>query len=82
MIIHKECLRDFKKLTSVLVVRFGKNNKFRIKGYYKITNGNFTINRVAYVEGLEHILVSVSQLVNGTENQLLFDEEGSVISNK
>ena len=40
------------------------------------------VNRVAYVEGLKHNLISVSQLVVGTGNQVIFDEEGSIISNK
>ena len=40
------------------------------------------MNRVAYVEGIQHNLISVSQLVMGIGNQVVFNEEGSVISNK
>ena len=38
------------------------------------------MNRVAFVEGLQHNLISVSQLVVGTGNQVVFNEEGSIIS--
>ena len=37
---------------------------------------------MAYVKGLKHNLVSVSQFVVCTGNQVVFDEEGSAISNK
>ena len=57
---RKECLRDFRKLANVGVVKFGNNNKCTIKGYGKIMNGNFTINLVAYTEGLKLNLISVS----------------------
>ena len=77
----KENLHDFRSLENGGVVKFGNNHKCKVKGYGKITNGNFTINRVAFVEGLQHNLISVSQLVVGTSNQVLFNEEGSVISN-
>ncbi|KAL4579910.1 hypothetical protein LXL04_016080 [Taraxacum kok-saghyz] len=53
-----------------------------IKGYGQITNGEFTIKRVAYVEGLKHNLISVSQLVVGTSLRISFDDEGSVIEDK
>lgn len=64
------------------MVKFGNNNKFKVKGYGKVTNGKFTVNQVAYVEGLQHNLISISQLVVGTGNQVVFDEKGSFISNK
>lgn len=79
MTIRNEWLRDFKKLTNVGVVKFLNNNKCTINGYGKITNGNFTHNRVAYVKGLKHHLISVSRLVVGTRNQML-DKEGSLIT--
>lgn len=63
-------------------MKFGNNNKCTIKGYGKITNGNFTINQVSYVKGLKDNLISFSQLVVGIGNPVLFDEEGIVISNK
>lgn len=39
------------------------------------------LNRVAYVEGIQHNLISVSQLVVGTDNQVVFNEAESIISN-
>ena len=42
-----------------------------------ITYGDFTIYKVAYVEGLRHNLTSVSKLVVGTGLNVSFDEEGS-----
>ena len=38
------------------------------------------MNRVVYVEGLKHNLISVSQLVVGTGNQVVFNKEGNIIS--
>ena len=65
---NKENLRDFRSLDNVGVVKFGNNKKCRVKGYGKVTNGKFTVNRVAYVEGPQHNLISVLQLVLGTAN--------------
>ena len=48
----KENLRDFRSLENGGVVKFGNNHKCKVKGYGKITNGTFTVNRVAFVEGL------------------------------
>ena len=64
---------DYQKLDNVGVVNFGKNKKYKVKGYGKATNEKFVVNRVAYVEGLKHNLISVSQLVVGTGNQFVFD---------
>ncbi|KAI3700035.1 hypothetical protein L2E82_44649 [Cichorium intybus] len=50
-----------------------------IRSYGKITNGQFTINRVAFVKGLKHNLVSISQLVVGTGNVVTFNNQGSII---
>ena len=69
---QKENLRDFWKLENVGVVMFRNNQKCKVKGYRKVTNGKVTVNRVAYVEGLKHNLISVYQLVVGTRNQVLF----------
>ncbi|KAL4564910.1 hypothetical protein LXL04_028986 [Taraxacum kok-saghyz] len=79
---RKEQLRDFRNLKDGGRVKFGNNHTAEIKGYGKITNGEFTINRVAYVEGLKHNLISVSQLVVGTGLKITFDDEGSVIEDK
>lgn len=55
----KENLRDFRSLENGGVVKFGNNHKCKVKGYGKITNGTFTVNRVAFLEGLQHNLISV-----------------------
>ncbi|XP_052625831.1 uncharacterized protein LOC128132873 [Lactuca sativa] len=53
-----------------------------IKGYGMITNGEFSIRKVAYVEGLQHNLISISQLFAGTSLKVSFDDEGSKIIEK
>ena len=78
----KEHLRDYRKLKHASVVRFGNNEPAIIKGYGNISNGSFTVRKVAYVKGLEYNLVSVSQLVVGTRHKVVFDEDGSEIVDK
>lgn len=72
---RKENYRDFHKLENVGVCKFGNNHKCNVKGYRNATNGKFMVNQVADVEELKHNLISVSQLVVGMGNQVLFDEE-------
>ncbi|KAJ9547054.1 hypothetical protein OSB04_019597 [Centaurea solstitialis] len=43
-------------------VTFGGNGKGQTRGYGTLTNGVTTFKRVAYVEGLMHNLLSISQL--------------------
>nr|GEZ60524.1 retrovirus-related Pol polyprotein from transposon TNT 1-94 [Tanacetum cinerariifolium] len=43
-------------------VHFGNNQFAKILGYRDLVQGNITINRVYYVEGLNHNLFSVGQL--------------------
>ncbi|KAI3494513.1 hypothetical protein L1887_40762 [Cichorium endivia] len=76
----REYLRDYRTLDDAGNVRFGNNDTCPIRGYGKITNGQFTINRVAFVEGLKHNLVSISQLVVGTGNAVTFNDQGSIIT--
>ena len=78
---RKENLGDYRSLDNAAVVKFGNNHKCYVKGYGKVTNGKFTVNMVPYVEGLQHNLISVLELVMGTGNQVVFNEEGRVISN-
>ncbi|XP_052625604.1 uncharacterized protein LOC128132724 [Lactuca sativa] len=72
---RKENMRDYRSLENVGVVKFVNNQKCKVKGYGKVTNGKFIVNRVAYVEGLKHNLVSVTQLFVDIINQVVFDEE-------
>ena len=79
---RKEELREYRSLANGGNVKFGNNSFGTIKGYGMITNGDFTIRKVAYVEGLQHNLISVSQLVGGTGLKVSFDDEGSEIIEK
>lgn len=78
----REQLRDFCAIDGAGEVKFGNNERASIKGYGVITNGQFTVKRVMYVEGLNHNLISVSQLVVGTDLKISFDENGFVIEKK
>ena len=57
-------------------MKFGNNATREIKCYRMITYGEFSIRKVANVEGLQHNLISVSQLVVGIGLKVSFDEEG------
>ncbi|KAI3718614.1 hypothetical protein L6452_19493 [Arctium lappa] len=43
-------------------VTFGDNSRGSTKGYGTLSNGSITFNKVAYVEGIMHNLLSISQL--------------------
>lgn len=77
---RKENMKDYKNFHNTGEVKF-RNNKCSIKGYGLYTNGNFTIKWVAYVAGLKHNLINVSQLVVVIRKQVTFDEDISVVSN-
>ncbi|KAI3510498.1 hypothetical protein L1887_17545 [Cichorium endivia] len=74
---RKEELREYRSLRNGGKIRYGNNVTGEIKGYGMITNGELSIRKVAYVEGLQHNLISVSQLVVGTGLKVSFDEDGS-----
>ncbi|KAI3505861.1 hypothetical protein L1887_28170 [Cichorium endivia] len=74
---RKEELREYRSLPNGGRVSYGNNAIGKIKGYGMITNGEISIRKVAYVEGLQHNLISVSQLVVGTGLKVSFDEDGS-----
>ena len=57
---RKEELREFRSLKDGGIVNYDNNSFGTIKGYGMITNGEFSIRKVAYVEGLQHNLISVS----------------------
>ena len=78
----KEELREFRCLKDGGRVKYGNNSIREIKGYGMITNGEFFIGKVAYMEGMQHNLISVSQLVVGTGLKVSFDDEGSTIIEK
>ena len=76
---RREELREFGSLKEGGKVKCGNNATGEIKRYGMITNGEFSICKVAYVEGLQHNLTSDSQLVAGTGLEVSFDDEGSEI---
>ncbi|KAI3751870.1 hypothetical protein L2E82_22961 [Cichorium intybus] len=76
---NQSFLRDFKPTESKQDVTFGNNMTARIKGYGNITNGHFTIKKVAYVDGLKHNLISVSQLCDNN-HEVLFTKQRSIIT--
>ena len=62
---RKEELREYRDLKNGGLVKFGNNVIGEIKGYGMITNGDFLIRKATYVEGLQHNLISVLQLIVG-----------------
>ncbi|XP_052620939.1 uncharacterized protein LOC128127406 [Lactuca sativa] len=75
---NRNYLRDFKPIQTNQDVTFGNNMKAKIKGYGNITNGNFTIKKVAFVDDLKHNLISVSQLCDNNL-EVLFTKQRSLI---
>ena len=59
---NKELLFKYEEKIGGGSVTFGDNRKGQIKGYGIIVRGDVDINQVAYVNGLKHNLISVSQL--------------------
>ncbi|XP_023755002.1 uncharacterized protein LOC111903469 [Lactuca sativa] len=78
----REKLREFRALKDGACVKYGNNSFGTITVYGMITNREFSIYKVAYVEGLHHNLISVSQMVVGTGLKVSFDDEGSEIVEK
>ena len=74
-------LHDFKPVSEGGFVTFGNDANGKIMDYGVLTNGNFTIRRVAYVHGLKHNLISVGQLCN-TGHRVEFDCGFSYIWNE
>ncbi|KAI3740016.1 hypothetical protein L2E82_30432 [Cichorium intybus] len=79
---RREELQEYRSLRNGGIIHYGNNATGEIKGYGMITNGKLTIRKVAYVEGLQHNLISVSQLVVGTGLKVSFDEDGSELIEK
>ena len=61
---HLGYLREFKDTAPGSYVTFGNNMKSEVKGHGNISNGNFTIKKVAYIDGLKHNLITVAHLCN------------------
>lgn len=69
---RKSQVREFCSVRDVGIELYGNNTTSEIKGYCVIKNGEFTIRNIHYVDGLQHNLMSVSEL----------DEEGLVTEHK
>jgi hypothetical protein len=61
-------------------VRYGDNGISMTRGYGKIHAGSVTFKRVAYVEGLQHNLLSVSQITD-EDNEVRFRKQAGIIYN-
>ena len=59
---NKELLFEYEKKIGGGTLTFGDNRKGQIKGYDVILRRYVDINKMAYVNGLKHNLISVSQL--------------------
>ena len=55
---------------------------WRNQGLWDYNKWRVSISKVVYVEGLQHNLISVSQLVVGTGLKVSFNDEGSEIIKK
>ena len=75
---HLGYLREFKETVPGSYVTFGNNMKGEVKGHGNISNGNFAIKKVAYVDGLKHNLIRVAHLCNN-DYILLFTKRNSLI---
>ncbi|KAJ9561789.1 hypothetical protein OSB04_006949 [Centaurea solstitialis] len=62
-------------------VTFGGNGKGQTRGYGTLTNGVTTFKRVAYVEGLMHNLLSISQLCN-KNHKVSFSKKKCKVKNR
>ncbi|KAI3718930.1 hypothetical protein L6452_19815 [Arctium lappa] len=58
---HKDLLTEYKEEKGPSVT-FGGNEKGYTRGFGVLSNGTTTFRRVAYVDGLKHNLLSISQL--------------------
>ncbi|KAJ9536231.1 hypothetical protein OSB04_un000597 [Centaurea solstitialis] len=84
------CSRHMTGLKSVLsnyreergpAVTFGGNGKGQTRGYGTLTNGVTTFKRVAYVEGLMHNLLSISQLCD-KNHKVSFSKKKCKVKNR
>ena len=61
-------------------VAFGNDTEGHTEGYGVVTNGEITFKRVAYVNGLKHNLISVSQLCD-EDFEVHFDKLQGIVTN-
>ena len=70
-------MSDFKEKDGPEVI-FGDNNSGKTRGYGAIGNKSITVKKVAYVEGLKHNLLSISQLCDKGNQVIFFNNECQV----
>ena len=76
---HRGYLREFKETAPAgSFVTFGNNMKGEVKGHGNISNANFTIKKVAYVDGLKHNLISIAHLYDN-DYKVLFTKNNILI---
>ena len=68
---NKSVLTDVEKGPSVT---FGRNGNGQTRGFGTLTNRVTTFKRVAYVEGLKHNLLSISQLCD-KDHKVIFSKK-------
>ena len=62
-------------------VTFGGNGKGQTRGFGTLSNSVTTFRRVAYVEGLKHNLLSISQLCD-KDHKVTFSKKDCKVKNK
>ena len=62
-------------------VTFGGNGKVQTRGLGTLTNGSTTFRRVAYVEGLKHNLLSISQFCD-KDHKVSFTKKDCKVKDK
>ena len=74
----KQALLDNYVATDGPTVVFGDNSTGQTEGYGSLTNGLVKLSKVAYVNGLKHNLISISQLCDADYKVLLDKHQGTV----
>ncbi|KAJ9542546.1 hypothetical protein OSB04_029052 [Centaurea solstitialis] len=80
MIGSKSVLSNYREKRGPAVT-FDGNGKGQTRGYGTLTNGVTTFKRVAYVEGLMHNLLSISQLCD-KDHKVSFSKKKCKVKNK
>ena len=74
-------LHEYKLYSNGGYVTLGNDTNNIIRGHGILTNGNFSIQRVAYVVGLKHNLISVAMLTDA-HHRVEFDDKHSYVMTK
>ena len=77
----KQYLHRYSKEHGPKVV-FGDNSSGNTEGYGSINCNGITFTRVAYVDGLKHNLISISQLCDANFKVLFIKTQGTIMNKK